>query len=108
MPSSFRILRQLLVAAGGRGHRRDQPPDLHAQIPPGRIAQAKAAAAALGDEVWTKFPFVARHAPVADDPVELILNRTWRPALAVTGVDGAAADPRTPATCCGRSRRAKL
>ena len=26
--------------------------------------------------------------PVINDPVELILNRTWRPALAITGADG--------------------
>ena len=42
----------------------------------------------LGDEIWSKFPIVDGVRPVVDDPVELILNRTWRPALAVTGADG--------------------
>jgi len=27
--------------------------------------------------------------PVADDPTELLLNRTWRPSLSVTGLEGA-------------------
>src|SRR5262249_50842054 len=26
--------------------------------------------------------------PMADDPVELILNRTWRPSVSVTGAEG--------------------
>ncbi len=33
-------------------------------------------------------PFVAGMQPVTDDPVELLLNRAWRPALAVTGAAG--------------------
>ena len=32
--------------------------------------------------VYTKFPFAGAHPPMADDPTELILNRTWRPQLA--------------------------
>ncbi len=42
----------------------------------------------LGDAVYSKFPFVAGMQPVASDLGELVLNRTWRPALAVTGVGG--------------------
>ena len=34
------------------------------------------------------FPFVDGAVGMATDPVELILNRTWRPALAITGADG--------------------
>ena len=26
--------------------------------------------------------------PMADDPTELVLNRTWRPQLAITGIEG--------------------
>jgi acetylornithine deacetylase/succinyl-diaminopimelate desuccinylase-like protein len=63
--------------------------DLYPQIPPERLAQAKAAAEALGDKVWTKFPFAPGVTPVADNLAELILNRTWRPTLSVTGLGGA-------------------
>ena len=42
--------------------------------------------------------------PVTDDPTELILNRTWRPALAITGADGLPRRP-TRATCCARAPR---
>ena len=88
-PSSFRILRSLLSRLEDEATGAIRPSELHAQIPPGRIAEAKAAAAALGDEVWSKFPFVAGMRPADGDPAELILNRTWRPALAITGLEGA-------------------
>jgi acetylornithine deacetylase/succinyl-diaminopimelate desuccinylase-like protein len=89
VPSSFRILRSLLSRIEDEASGEIKPSELHQQIPPGRIAEAKAAAAALGDEVWSKFPFVPGMRPVEGDPAELILNRTWRPALAITGLEGA-------------------
>jgi hypothetical protein len=42
----------------------------------------------LGDAVYTKFPLKAGMSPMGDDLIELVLNRTWRPQLAVTGIDG--------------------
>ena len=89
VPSSFRILRSLISRLEDEATGEIKPSELHAQIPPGRIAEAKAAAAALGDEVWSKFPFVPGMRPVDEDPAELILNRTWRPALSITGLEGA-------------------
>ena len=43
----------------------------------------------MGTEVYTKFPFVTGMRPMNADPAELILNRTWRPALSITGFEGA-------------------
>ena len=37
---------------------------------------------------YNGFPFVPGARPMADDPTELVLNRTWRPQLAVIGIDG--------------------
>ena len=42
----------------------------------------------LGEEVFSKFPFLPGVQPVTKEPAELILNRTWRPALAITGAAG--------------------
>lgn len=89
VPSSFRILRSLISRIEDEASGEIRLPELSAQIPPGRIEEAKATAAALGDEVWDKFPLVSGMRPVADDPAELILNRTWRPTLSVTGLEGA-------------------
>jgi acetylornithine deacetylase/succinyl-diaminopimelate desuccinylase-like protein len=86
--SSFRIARQLLSRLEDPATGRIVPEALWAEVPADRTVQAQRAAAILGDQVWKKFPFVAGMAPVTDDPVELILNRTWRPQLAVIGAEG--------------------
>jgi acetylornithine deacetylase/succinyl-diaminopimelate desuccinylase-like protein len=38
--------------------------------------------------VYTEYPFAAGVRPMGDDLAELVLNRTWRPQLAVTGIAG--------------------
>ena len=88
VPSSFRIVRQLLSRLEDEATGEIRPAELHAEVPPERVGQARRAAAALGEELHTKFPFPPGTVPVSDDPLELVLNRTWRPQLAVTGVSG--------------------
>jgi acetylornithine deacetylase/succinyl-diaminopimelate desuccinylase-like protein len=88
VPSSFRILRQLLSRLEDEASGTIRPATLYAQIPAERVEQAKRAAASLGDAVYSKFPFAGGTRPMADDPTELVLNRTWRPQLALTGIDG--------------------
>ncbi|MEZ4367812.1 MAG: M20/M25/M40 family metallo-hydrolase, partial [Kofleriaceae bacterium] len=86
--SSFRVVRQLLDRLEDATSGQIRPAELTAQIPRGRILQAGQAAEVLGDEIWSKFPVHAGVQPVTGDAAELILNRTWRPALAVTGAAG--------------------
>ena len=88
VPSSFRILRRLLSRLEDEEIGTIRPAELYVQIPPERVAQARLAAAALGDAVYTKFPLKAGMSPMSDDLTELVLNRTWRPQLAVTGIEG--------------------
>ena len=88
VPSSFRILRQLLSRLEEEETGAVCPAELYVQVPPERLAQARRAAAALGDTVYTKFPLMPGMSPMSDDLTELVLNRTWRPQLAVIGVDG--------------------
>jgi acetylornithine deacetylase/succinyl-diaminopimelate desuccinylase-like protein len=87
--SSFRILRTLLSRIEDEDTGEILPHAFAAQIPAGRLSEAKVAAKALGAEVYQKFPFVPGMRPMRDDPTELILNRTWRPALSITGLEGA-------------------
>src|ERR1700741_3937231 len=87
--SSFRILRTLLSRIEDEDTGEILPHDFAAQIPAGRLEEARIAAKALGAEVYSKFPFVSGMKPMGDDPAELILNRTWRPALSITGLEGA-------------------
>jgi acetylornithine deacetylase/succinyl-diaminopimelate desuccinylase-like protein len=86
--SSFRILRSLLSRLEDQASGDIVPEAFHAPIPPGRIDEAKVAASALGAQVYSKLPLAPGMRPVTDDLVELILNRTWRPALAVVGLEG--------------------
>ncbi len=85
--SSFRILRQLLARVDD-ANTGAVVKDFHVTIPPDRLAQAKVVAQVLGDEIYTKFPFVPGMQPMTTDLVELVLNRTWRPALSIVGMDG--------------------
>ena len=86
--SSFRILRKLLSRLEDQDSGRIVPPAFHTTIPPQRLEQAAQAAAVLGDAVHSKFPWATGMHPVSDDDAELVLNRTWRPALSTTGVGG--------------------
>jgi len=88
VPSSFRILRQLLSRLEDETSGDIRPEWLHAEIPGERREQAAHAARVLGEGLHTKFPFVSGARPEADDPAELVLKRTWRPSLEVTGAGG--------------------
>ena len=96
VPSSFRIMRQVLDRLEDSGTGRLLPASFHCEVPAERLAQAQATAAILGDELFKRFPW-AHHdcggatvsaLPTTTDPVEALLARTWRPTLSVTGADG--------------------
>jgi acetylornithine deacetylase/succinyl-diaminopimelate desuccinylase-like protein len=91
VPSSFRIARQLLARFENIENGEISGAEFNVEIPAERLKQAKVAAAALGDEVYSKFPFVDGMTPNGKDGDQLVLNRTWRPALSVTGFAGAPA-----------------
>ena len=88
VPSSFRLMRRMLSRLEDEATGAIRLDGLHVQVPAERIAQARVAAAALGQEVFAKFPFAGRTKPMSEDLVELVLNRTWRPQLAITGIEG--------------------
>ncbi|MCC8445832.1 M20 family metallopeptidase [Xanthomonas translucens] len=88
VPSSFRVLRELLSRLEDTATGKIKVEGLYAQIPEERLAQARKVADVLGDEVYSKFPFLPGMTPMDEDLTELVLNRTWRPALSVTGADG--------------------
>ena len=88
VPSSFRVLRILLDRLEDAKTGDIIPEWLHVEVPSERLAEAQATARVLGDEVWSKFPFSDGVQPLTKDPLELLLNRTWRPALAYTAQGG--------------------
>ena len=96
VPSSFRIMRQVLDRLEDSASGRLLPASFHCEVPPDRLAQAKATAAILGDEVYKRFPWAHYDCagsttfalPTTTDPVQALLNRTWTPTLSVTGAEG--------------------
>jgi acetylornithine deacetylase/succinyl-diaminopimelate desuccinylase-like protein len=86
VPSSFRIIRQLLDRLEDSTTGRILLPELNVEIPPDRLAEAAATAAEF--PIGGHFPFVPGAAPVGDDPTEQILARSWQPTLSITGGEG--------------------
>ncbi len=88
VPSSFRILRMLLSRLEDEATGTIIPKELYCEIPAQRREQAAKVADALGDKVWDHFPFHEGAGPIDTDNTELVLNRTWKPQLAITGAAG--------------------
>jgi acetylornithine deacetylase/succinyl-diaminopimelate desuccinylase-like protein len=96
VPSSFRIMRQVLDRLEDSATGRLLPASFHCEVPADRLAQAKATAAILGDEIHKRFPWAhydcggssAFSLPTTTDPLQGLLNRTWAPTLSVTGAEG--------------------
>ncbi len=96
VPSSFRIMRQVLDRLEDSATGRLLPNAFHCEVPADRLAQTKATAAILGDEVFKRFPWAHYDCagantfalPTTTDPMQALLNRTWAPTLSVTGAEG--------------------
>ena len=92
VPSSFRIVRQLLdrVEDSSTGRIKDfGQKALWCDIPDARRKQTEYAVSVLGDKTYTVYPFLDGATPVDEpDLVELALNRTWKPQLEITGAAG--------------------
>jgi acetylornithine deacetylase/succinyl-diaminopimelate desuccinylase-like protein len=88
VPSSFRVLRELLARVEDAGSGAILVEELNTAIPADRRAQIRATAAVLGESVHARMPMPAGMRPVTNDPFELLLNNTWRATLSVTGADG--------------------
>ena len=87
-PNPFRILRQLLERLENPRDGALRPEALSVNVPADRLAQIRTAAAVLGDAVAGKLPWAQGVRAISDDPVELLINSTWKATLSVTGADG--------------------
>lgn len=88
VPSCFRILRQLINRIENEKTGDIHLSELQVNIPDERIDQANQAATVLGDSVFDDLPFIDNVTPESTSIAELILRRTWKPALSVIGIDG--------------------
>lgn len=88
VPSAMNILRQLLDRIEDPVTHQVTLDACHVDIPEQYVIQAKQAADMLGPYVSLAYPLADDTTAISGDLSELLLNRTWRAALTVTGMDG--------------------
>lgn len=87
VPSSFRILRQLLsrienVETG------ELVEDFQVIIPPNRYAEALKVSEQMGQPLLQRFPFAEGVQPVTKNVFNGYINNTWKSTLCTVGADG--------------------
>lgn len=88
VPSSFRVIRQLLDRVEDAATGRVLLDELHVEIPADRRREAADTSAEFPEPPASHYPFAGNTRPMADDPVEQMLAHTWRPTLSYVGIDG--------------------
>lgn len=88
VPSSFRILRQLLDRVEDSATGRVLLEQLHGAIPDHARSAAAAVAHEFADALTDDLPVVEGLSLMGDDVADRILNQTWRPTLSVVGMGG--------------------
>jgi acetylornithine deacetylase/succinyl-diaminopimelate desuccinylase-like protein len=87
VPSTFRIIRQLLDRIEDAETGRVLLPRLHVDIPADRRAQIEETASEF--QIGDDFPWVHHDVqPMETDPVEQLLATTWRPTISYIGSEG--------------------
>ena len=88
VPSSFRIIRQLLDRVEDATTGRILLDELHVDVPADRRQETVDTSAEFPEPLASHYPFVGNTRPMFDDPVEQMLAHTWRPTLSYVGIDG--------------------
>jgi acetylornithine deacetylase/succinyl-diaminopimelate desuccinylase-like protein len=88
VPSSFRVLRQLLDRVEDATSGEVLVAELHATIPDAARRSADDVAAEFGDDVFADVPIVEGVTLMGESVAERLLNQTWRPTLSVVGMGG--------------------
>lgn len=88
VPSCFLILRQLLDRIEDVNTGNIILSDFHVDIPETRLKQLHETADVLGEQIFSTFPRSKNIKALSMTPKEQLINRTWKPALSVIGMDG--------------------
>lgn len=88
VPSCFLILRQLLDRIEDANTGNIILSDFHVDIPETRLKQLHETADVLGEQIFASFPRYKNIKALSITPKEQLINRTWKPALSVVGMDG--------------------
>jgi acetylornithine deacetylase/succinyl-diaminopimelate desuccinylase-like protein len=88
VPSSFRIIRELLDRVEDATTGRVLLPELHVEIPRDRIQQADATADEFPEPFSTHLPFVPGGRPAVFEAAKQLIAHTWLPTLSIIGAAG--------------------
>lgn len=88
VPSSFRIMTQLLNRVEDAATGRILLPEFHTKLTPEQHDRVNSLGKFAGEYLYKRFPFVSGAQPASDDLSELLLNEFLRPTLSVTGASG--------------------
>ncbi len=88
VPESMSIMRQLLDRLEDPVTGQVKLPELFVEVPAIRMEQATATAGILGSSLVDGLHPLPGLKPLSDDPLELLLNNTWYPAMCVVGQGG--------------------
>jgi acetylornithine deacetylase/succinyl-diaminopimelate desuccinylase-like protein len=88
VPSSFRVLRQLLDRIEDASTGDIALSELHAPIPEQILQAANELASEFGDLIADELPTLEGVRVMGDSPAQRILRRNWYPTLSVTGMGG--------------------
>ena len=87
VPSSFRLIRQLISRIEDEVTGEILVPELHVDIPDHRHAEAEKMASALNGD-FGSFPWHNGTSPMTTSSIDGLIGRTWKPTLSVVGSGG--------------------
>jgi len=88
VPSTFRILRQLLTRVEDESSGKILPKEFYCEIPENRKKETKLMAEALGDSIFKEYAFIEGAHAMHKNPYDALIARNWSPTLSYTGADG--------------------
>jgi acetylornithine deacetylase/succinyl-diaminopimelate desuccinylase-like protein len=88
VPSSMRIMRVLLDRVEDAATGRILLDELHVPIPEDRVRETHEIVEVIGYPASDDMRLTGNTKPMTDDPVEQLLNSTWRPTLSYIAADG--------------------
>jgi len=88
VPSSFRIIRQLLSRVEDENTGKVIPKEFYCEIPENRLKETKLMAEALGESIFKDYAFLEGAKPMNPNPYDALIARNWSPTLSYTGADG--------------------
>jgi acetylornithine deacetylase/succinyl-diaminopimelate desuccinylase-like protein len=88
VPSIFSIARELLERIENSKTGEILVKSANVSIPEIQKNNAAFYAKIRGKKIYSDLPWAQNSSPLTADPIQLVLNNTWRPSLAILGADG--------------------